>query len=114
MTGYEEVVAKLEAEGWPMIDHFRMTPWVPLSQSDRIYREMIATLLPGLTMISLHPNKSGDIETISPLKAHFRTDEFRLLSDPAFRRFLTQQEIKTTGFRILRDLLRTRTELLPE
>ena len=108
MTGYDQIVANLEAKGWPLVDYFRMTPWAPLSQSDRIYREMVATLPPGLTMIALHPTKSGDIEAIAPAKAHFRTDEYRLLSNPEFRRLVASQGIQTMGFRPLRDFLRQR------
>lgn len=108
LVGYDEMIASLVAEGWPLVDYFRMTPWAPLSQSDRIYREMVATLPPGLTMISLHPNKSVDIEAIAPAKAHFRTDEYRLLSNPEFRRFVASQGIQTMGFRPLRDFLRQR------
>lgn len=108
LTGYEETIGKLETEGWPLVDYFRMTPWVPSAESDHTYRTLVANLPQGLTMVALHPNKSGDIEAIVPAKAHFRTDEFRLLSDPSFREFIGQQGIRTIGFRPLRDLLRKR------
>ena len=108
VDGYEELLAGMEAEGWPMIDHFRMTPGVPSTESDQSYRELVSRLLAGLTMISIHPNKSGDIETIVPAKAHFRTDEYRIFSDAEFQKFATQQGIQTIGFRPLRHLLRQR------
>jgi chitin disaccharide deacetylase len=108
LTGYEEMMTNLEQEGWPLVDYFRMTPWVPLAESDQAYRRLVANLPPGLTMIALHPNKSGDIEAIAPAKAHFRTDEYRLLSNPEFRRFVASQGIQTMGFRPLRDFLRQR------
>jgi predicted glycoside hydrolase/deacetylase ChbG (UPF0249 family) len=106
LEGYNRILAQLEAEGWPLVDSFRMTPWVPSSETDQAYRKLVAELLPGLTLIALHPNKTGDIETIIPAKAHFRTDEYRLLSDPHFRQFVEEQGIRTIGFRPFRDLLR--------
>jgi hypothetical protein len=105
---YGPLFARLEAEGWPLVDHFRMTPGVASVESDSAYRDLIAALPPGLTMIALHPNASGDIESIVPDKAHFRTDEYRLLGDPAYREFIAAQGVRTVGFRALRALLRQR------
>ena len=77
-------------------------------ETDQAYRKLVAELLPGLTLVALHPNKSGDIETIVPAKAHFRTDEYRVLSDPYFRQIVEEQGIRTIGFRPFRYLLRQR------
>jgi len=108
LEGYQEILSNLEADGWPLVDHFRMTPGVPSAESDRTYRDLVAGLPPGLTMVALHPNTSGEIEAIVPAKAHFRTDEYRLFRDPEFRQFMSRQGIETIGFRTLRDLLRRR------
>ena len=101
-----EALKKLEEEDRLLVDHFRMSPWVPKEDTDRVYRELIAGLPPGLTMIALHPTQSGEIESIVPAKAHFRTEEYRLLKDPDFQKFVSAQEICITGFRPIRDLLR--------
>jgi hypothetical protein len=106
LAGYDRLLGMLEADGWPLVDHFRMTPGVPSSESDRAYRDLLAGLPGGLTMIALHPNRAGDIETIVPAKAHYRTDEYRILDDPQLRDFMIRQEIRTIGFRPLRELLR--------
>jgi hypothetical protein len=106
LEGYFELLGKLELEGQPLVDHFRMSPWAPKEDIDRVYRELIAGLPLGLTMIALHPTQSGEIESIVPAKAHFRTDEYRLLKDPEFRNFVANQEVRPLGFRPLRDLLR--------
>jgi len=103
---YFELLGKLEAEGWPLVDHFRMSPWAPQEDTDRVYRELVARIPPGLTMIALHPTKGGEIESIVPAKAHFRTEEYRLLKDPDFQKFLAAQGIRPLGFRPLRDLMR--------
>jgi hypothetical protein len=101
-----EGLARLEADGWPLVDHFRMTPGVPARESDRAYRELIAGLPPGLTLVAVHPNISGDIEAIIPPRAHFRTEEYRLLRDTKFKEFIAGQNIQSLGFRPIRELLR--------
>jgi hypothetical protein len=104
--GYWELLENLETEGWPLVDHFRMSPWVPKEETDRVYRELIAGLPVGLTMVALHPTQNGEIESIVPGKAHFRTEEYRLFQDPGFQDFIAGQKIHPLGFRPLRDLLR--------
>jgi chitin disaccharide deacetylase len=107
--GYFELLKRLEKEGWPLVDHFRMSPWVPREDTDRVYRELISGLPNGLTMIALHPTQSGEIELIVPAKAQFRTEEYRLLKDPDFRNFVKEQRVHAIGLRPLRDLLRRKS-----
>jgi predicted glycoside hydrolase/deacetylase ChbG (UPF0249 family) len=101
-----EALARLEADGRPLVDHFRMTPGVPPGQSDSAYRELIAGLPEGLTLVAVHPNTSGDIEAIIPERAHFRTEEYRLFRDAKFKEFIAAQNIQSLGFRPIRELLR--------
>ncbi len=101
-----EALEELEGEGWPLVDHFRMSPWVPKEDTDRVYRELIAELSAGLTMIALHPTQRGEIESIVPAKAHFRTEEYHLLKDPDFQKFVAAQGIRPVGFRPVRDWFR--------
>jgi hypothetical protein len=109
LEGYFESLGKLEAEGRPLVDHFRMSPWASKEDTDRVYREMAAGLPAGLTLIALHPTKGGEIEFIAPAKGHCRIEEYRLLKDPDFKKFVSAQGIRTIGFRPLRDLLRRST-----
>ena len=101
-----EGMARLEADGWPLVDHFRMTPGVPSRESGRAYRELVANLPAGLTLVAVHPNTAGDIEAIVPAKANFRTDEYRLFKDEHFRKFIAEQNVRKIGFRPIRRLLR--------
>ena len=101
-----EYLASLDAEGYPLVDHFRMTPDVSSQESDSAYRELVAGLPEGLTLVAVHPNTSGDIEAIIPERAHFRTEEYRLFRDPEFKEFISAQNIQTLGFRSIRKLLR--------
>jgi len=89
-----------------LVDHFRMTPGVAPQESDRAYRELIAGLPRGLTLVAVHPNTSGDIEAIIPQRAHFRTEEYRLFRDANFKEFIAAQNIQSLGFRPIRELLR--------
>jgi len=101
-----EGLARLDADGWPLVDHFRMTPGVASQESDKAYRELIAGLPQGLTLVAVHPNTSGDIEAIIPQRAHFRTEEYRLFRDANFKEFIAAQNIQSLGFRPIRELLR--------
>jgi len=99
-------IAAPEAAGMPLIDDFRMTPGVPSSESDAAYRTLIETLPPGLTYVAVHPNDPGDIETITPGKAHFRTDETRLFGNGQISRWMAEGGVQPLGMRPLRDLMR--------
>ena len=102
-----ELASGLEAEGMPLVDDFRMTPGVATEESDcslsRPHRRAAGA---GITFLALHPNMSGDIETIVPPRAHYRTDEHRLLADRSIGRWIRQGEIQLLGMRAMRDLYR--------
>jgi hypothetical protein len=103
---YEPFVAALDASGLPVFDRFRMTPFVPGADADAQYRTMIATLPPGATYLALHCNAPGDIETIVPPRAHFRTDEYRLFASGAPSRWIADAGIRAIGMREVRALWR--------
>lgn len=98
----------LAAEGMPLPDDFRMTPGVDAAATEAAYRQLVASLPAGLTFISLHPNVPGDIETIVPPRAHFRTEEYRILANGTFSRWLSEQGIAALGYRPLRERYRAR------
>jgi chitin disaccharide deacetylase len=108
---YRKVARDLESQGMPLVDDFRMTPGVPSAESDATYKRLVETLPPGLTFVALHPNMSGDIEAIVPPRAHFRTDEYRILKSGAFAAWLEENDIRTVGYRPLRDALRERWKM---
>ncbi|MGN6584398.1 MAG: polysaccharide deacetylase family protein [Rhizobiaceae bacterium] len=101
-----DAAKQVEGEGVPLVDDFRMTPGAASEESAAAYRELVETLPDGLTFVALHPNKSGDIETIVPPRAHHRTDEVRLLGSGAIADWLEENGIGTIGLRPLRDLYR--------
>jgi len=103
---YRPWLEALEAEGAQFVDRFLMTPGVPSAEADATYRRLISELRPGVTFLSLHANAPGDIETIVPDRAHWRTDEYRILGDPAFAGFVRDQGVELSGMRALRARLR--------
>jgi predicted glycoside hydrolase/deacetylase ChbG (UPF0249 family) len=102
---WRDVVARLEQEGVPLVDDFRMTPGAPVGESEAAYRTLVETLPDGLTFVALHPNAPGDIEMIVPPRAHFRTDEYDLLRQGRIREWLAAGDVQTIGMRALRDAL---------
>lgn len=100
---WTEAADRLEADGMPLVDDFRMTPGVPTAESETAYRALVETLPAGLTFVALHPNAPGDIEIIVPPRAHFRTDEYRLLGQGRIRSWLEAEDIQPIGMRPLRD-----------
>ena len=103
---WEASARTLEAAGMPLVDDFRMTPGVPSDKSESAYRELVEQLPEGVTFFALHPNESGDIDTIIPERAHFRTDEHRLLGTGQIAAWLEAAKVQTLGMRPLRDLYR--------
>jgi predicted glycoside hydrolase/deacetylase ChbG (UPF0249 family) len=104
---WEKAAARLEARGMPLVDDFRMTPGVPREESDAAYRVLVDNLPDGITFVALHPNTSGDIETIVPPRAHYRTEEHRLLRDGRIKAWLEAAKVQTLGMRALRDFMRS-------
>lgn len=104
---YASAVAEIEKAGAPIIDHFRMTPGVTSVEAPAVYRSLLATLPSGLTFVALHCNASGDIETIVPPRAHWRTDEHRLFASGEPQRWTAEMGIVRLGYRRLRDLYRS-------
>jgi predicted glycoside hydrolase/deacetylase ChbG (UPF0249 family) len=103
---WREAAARLEAEGMPLVDDFRMTPGVPTEESDAAYRELAEELPDGITFVAVHPNAPGDIETIIPPRAHFRTDEYRIFGNGRMGEWLAAANVRTIGMRPLLEAYR--------
>jgi hypothetical protein len=104
---YATLARSLSSEGWPSVDDFRMTPGVPREAAEKAYAGLVTTIEPGVTYLALHCNAPGDIETIVPTRAHWRTDEYRLLADDRFDRLAAASGIIAIGMRSIRDKLRS-------
>jgi len=103
---YASAVTTLAAAGAPIVDQFRMTPGVPSTEARAAYHRLLTELPPGFTFFALHCNTPGDIETIVPARAHWRTDEYRLFAGGEPRRWLAEAGIERVGYRRLRQIYR--------
>lgn len=115
LTGPDEgawlaYAAAVEARGMPLVDWFRITPGYHLTDraGDRatLYEALLADLPPGVTYFSLHPNAPGDIETIVPERAYWRTFEDVYFRSARLRTFLAAQQITPIGYRAIREVMR--------
>jgi hypothetical protein len=104
-------VAGLEERGMPLVDTFRITPGYHPGDAEggraELYERILHDLPPGITYFSLHANAPGDIETISPLGAHWRTFEYQYFQSDRLRSFLEREEIVPIGYEELRELMRS-------
>lgn len=103
--------AAIEERGMPLVDYFRITPGYDTQEEGgraELYEQMLAGLPPGVTYFSLHPNAPGDIETITPERAHWRTFEYDYFRSQRLRDFLAAQGIVPIGYREIRDVMRAR------
>lgn len=103
-------VADLEARGMPLVDHFRITPGYGPGEDEggraELYEATLRALSPGVTYFSLHPNAPGDIETIAPDRAHWRTFEHDYFRSARLQDFLRREGIIPIGYRALCMLMR--------
>ncbi|MFO1066935.1 MAG: polysaccharide deacetylase family protein [Geminicoccaceae bacterium] len=97
----ERSVRRLEARGNPIFPEGIETPWIPSAGHRAVYESIIDRIGPGLTFLSLHPNRPGDIETIDPDRYYCRTDEWRLFQDEAFIARVRERGLHMVGFREL-------------
>lgn len=107
---WAQFVRTLEARGMPLVDHFRITPGYHVTDAEGgrapLYERMLHDLPAGITYFSLHPNAPGDIETIGPDRAFWRTFEYQYLQSDRLRHFLEAERIVPIGCRELRDVMR--------
>ncbi len=100
----------VEARGMPLVDWFRITPAYHTNDNGEarieLYESILHDLPPGVTYFSLHPNAPGDIETIVPERAYWRTFEYRYFQSDRLRTFLQNEQIIPIGYRAIRDAMR--------
>jgi len=101
---YAAAVARLDAAGLPVIDHFRGTLPVEADAVEQRYRETIEGLQPGITHFALHATMPGEIETISPQHAGWRIREYALFASGAVGEWLAANGITPIGYRDIQRL----------
>jgi predicted glycoside hydrolase/deacetylase ChbG (UPF0249 family) len=114
MTPVDEQVwlawaAAIEERGMPLVDYFRITPGYDTQAEGgraELYERILADLPAGVTYFSLHPNAPGDIDVITPERAHWRTFEYMYFRSQRLHDFLAAQSIVPIGYREIRDVMR--------
>jgi predicted glycoside hydrolase/deacetylase ChbG (UPF0249 family) len=101
---YAATVAKLDADGRPVIDYIRGTLPVAAEAVEPGYREVMQNLPSGVTHFALHCTGPGEIEAISPQHAPWRTNEYALFSSGAVADWCAAQEIPLIGYRDIQRL----------
>lgn len=81
----------------PIITNFRSTLSVEAQEAARRYREAIDSPLLGVTHFVLHATMPGEIETIAPDHAGWRTREFALFRSGAGAEWCAEAGIVTIG-----------------
>ena len=102
------LVAQVDAQGIPLFDGFYV---MDLGRGEGGWQEaraVLSALPPGsMTYFILHPNiDAADLRAFAP-DWRARVDDYRLLTDPAFRDLLDELGITVIGMRALRDAMRT-------
>ena len=75
-----------------------------MRQTARRYREAIETLPPWVAHFALHATAPGEIETIAPQHAGWRTREFALFKSDAVAQWCAELGIRTIGYREIQRL----------
>lgn len=105
---WREFVGSVEGRGMPLVDTFRITPGYDFGDEGgraELYEAILRELPSGITYFSLHPNTSGDIETIVPDKAHWRTFEHGYFQSQRLRDLLATEGIISVGYRAIRAVM---------
>ena len=106
-ASYAGTIAALDHAGLPVIDHFRGTLPVPAEETHERYRDTILGLPDGVTHFALHATAPGEIETIAPDHAGWRTREYALFASGAVAEWCAEAGITPIGYRGIQRLWRT-------
>lgn len=75
------------------------TPWHTMQAARERYEHLYGQIAPGLNFLCLHANAPGDIESIEPDSARIRIEEYELLKDPSFRKWVDSLHIQRGSLR---------------
>ena len=103
---YEAALARLDASGLPVIDHFRGTLPVDADEVRARYRNAIENSPPGVTHFALHATRPGEIELIAPDHAGWRTREYALFESRAVAEWCAECGVVPIGYRDIQRLWR--------
>lgn len=99
----------LEAQGLPMIDTVVFPPFDSPDTHIEQTQHFFTNLKPGLTYVIIHPSKdTPELRTIIPERWQIRVAEYQTFMREEIRTHLDTIGIHVIGWRVLRDLLRSK------
>ncbi len=104
LVAYRTVIAALDAEGVPVVDHCRGTLAVDSSKLETGWRKLIAELPLGTTHLALHCTTRGEFQEMAPAHAAWRFAEYDFLSSGLLNGFCTAEDVAVIGTRTFQEL----------
>lgn len=95
--------------GFHIFDRIIETPWRRVQDMDRLYRDLISSILPGYTFMALHFTRPGEITMIDDAWSSIRTGEYELFRSRPFRDWLAAEGLSIISMRQFRDEFLART-----
>lgn len=104
LAGYRAAVARLDAEGAPVVDHCLGTLPVDPSELDSRWRTIIAELPSGVTHLALHCTAPGDFAAMAPAHAAWRFAEYDMLTRGVLADLCAAAGVSMIGMRAIQQL----------
>jgi predicted glycoside hydrolase/deacetylase ChbG (UPF0249 family) len=102
-------ITALEAQGIPMIDQVVFIPWNGEEDHAIATKRFFDELGPGLTYVIIHPSKdTPELRAILPDGWQTRVAEYQTFMLDEVRTYLNNVGIHAIGWRVLRDVLRSK------
>ncbi len=109
-VAYRSVVAALDREGAPVVDHCRGTLAVEPDSLQAGWQTQVAGLPPGVTHLALHCTVPGDFAAMSPGHSGWRYAEYDLLARGVLERVRVAADVGVTSTRAFQARWRDRFE----
>lgn len=110
---YSDVVARAQAQGFPIFEIALETPWKRQAAADVAYTSLFERIPLGLSFLSMHFNALDDFRWVEPEYAHIRLEEYELFRADFAARQIERLGLHVIGFRQIRDALRRHWDANP-
>jgi chitin disaccharide deacetylase len=101
---YQEMLARLDQAGRPVVDHCRGTLAVAPATLATEWRHVLTTLPPGITHVALHCTAPGEFAAVAPYHEIWRQAEYDLVASGALADFCAAAGVSIIGARDLQRL----------
>ncbi|UCE14448.1 MAG: polysaccharide deacetylase family protein [Candidatus Heimdallarchaeota archaeon] len=104
---YIGMLPQLEASGIPLLDQIIIDTGGEQPDKTKYYCDRVTEIKPGLTHLLFHSAKmSPELKAITPDSAAWRDQDYRAFTDPKLKECVDKNNLKTIGYREIRDFLR--------